>query len=131
MAQLIGILETCLYVDDLAAAEAFYHDALGCEFVSRKKNRHVFFRVGKQMLLLFNPSQSHVAEKDVPPHGATGPGHIAFAIEPHDLSHWRDQLAQHNVVIESEVTWPCGSLSLYFRDPEGNSLEVTSSKIWE
>lgn len=38
---LTGILETCLYVDDLDAADAFYRDVLGLEFVGREENRHI------------------------------------------------------------------------------------------
>ena len=38
------VLETCLYVQDLDAAERFYRDVLGLEFVARHvRNRHVFF----------------------------------------------------------------------------------------
>ena len=48
-----GILETCLYVSDLEAAERFYRDVLGLEFDSRQPGRHVFLRLGTQMLLLF------------------------------------------------------------------------------
>lgn len=36
------ILETCLYVDDLNAAEKFYRRILGVESFSRVNNRHVF-----------------------------------------------------------------------------------------
>ena len=47
------ILETCLYVDDLPAAEAFYHGLLGIPVESRQERRHSFLRTGHQMLLLF------------------------------------------------------------------------------
>ena len=50
------ILETCLYVDDLKAAETFYSEVLGLKPFSRLENRHVFFRCGQNMLLLFNPA---------------------------------------------------------------------------
>jgi len=131
MAKLNGILETCLYVDDLVAAELFYRKVLDCEFVGRRENRHVFFRVGAQMLLLFHPSQSRLAELDVPPHGADGSSHVAFAIEPAELPGWRERLALHDVPIEKEVTWPGGEVSMYFRDPAGNSLELACPTIWD
>ena len=125
----LGILETCLYVDDLAAAEMFYSQVLGLTPFSRVEKRHIFFRCGTGMLLLFNPTET-VKKGDVPPHGAHGPGHIAFAIAPDQVAAWRERLQQHNVPIETEVTWPSGGQSLYFRDPAGNSLEVATAQVW-
>lgn len=124
------ILETCLYVDDVAAAEAFYTRVLGLKLESRAGNRHVFFRCGDAMFLLFNPQQTTQIGGIVPPHGATGAGHVAFAVEAIELATWRDRLAAEGVAIEAEVTWPGGGRSLYFRDPAGNSIELTTPLIW-
>jgi len=126
----LQILETCLYVDDLAAAEAFYRDVLGLTPVRRKDGRHVFFQCGRSMLLIFDPRATDRTESSVPPHGATGDGHIAFAISDAQVEDWRARLASHGVTIERFVDWPQGGHSLYFRDPAGNSLEVASPKIW-
>ncbi len=52
-----GILETALYADDLDAAEAFYGSVLGLEKITRAGNRHVFFRCGSGVLLIFNPAK--------------------------------------------------------------------------
>ena len=61
--RLAAILETALYAPDLDAAEAFYGGVLGLERATRAGNRHVFFRLGNAMLLIFNP-----AETERPPH---------------------------------------------------------------
>ena len=53
-----GILESALYVDDLDAAVAFYGGVLGLERISRAGNRHVFYRCGDGVLLLFNPVET-------------------------------------------------------------------------
>lgn len=53
-----GILETALYADDLDAAEAFYGGILGLETITRQANRHVFFRCGPGVLLIFNPKET-------------------------------------------------------------------------
>lgn len=126
------VLETCLYVDDLDAAEQFYSGVLGLEVESRAKGRHVFFSCGNAMFLLFNPlaTEQSSGPFPVPPHGARGPGHVAFAIRQADLAAWRAQLQARGVAIEAEVTWPSGDVSLYFRDPAGNSVELTSPSIW-
>jgi catechol 2,3-dioxygenase-like lactoylglutathione lyase family enzyme len=125
-----GVLETCLYASDLAAAADFYERALGLDRTSSVEGRHVFFRCGAGMFLVFDPARTRVAEGEVPTHGATGSGHVAFAIDPADLPAWRRRLEDAGVAIEAEVTWPSGGRSLYLRDPAGNSVELTSPGIW-
>jgi catechol 2,3-dioxygenase-like lactoylglutathione lyase family enzyme len=127
------ILETCLYVDDLSAARTFYADVLGLSLTSETDGRHLFFRCGNRMLLLFNPKVTADVQDGpdiAPAHGATGAGHIAFSIEPRDLEKWRDRLESMGVEIEKEIEWGDLGRSLYFRDPAGNSLEVTVPAIW-
>ncbi len=126
-----GVVETCLYVDDVEAAKLFYADVLGLEVVSHHPPRHVFFRCGHQMLLLFNPTESSKPDDEVPPHGAAGAGHIAFDVTPSDLSDWQQRLQERGVAIEKILDWPQGGKSIYFRDPAGNSLEFTSPEIWK
>jgi len=125
-----GILETCIYVDDLQVAREFYSKLLKLEFVSELPGRHVFFRCGRNMLLIFDANESNDPEGELPPHGMHGDGHIAFAVNQADLPAWRQRLAEHQVEIEQVVDWPQGGQSLYFRDPAGNSLEVATPRIW-
>ena len=128
--KLQGILETCLYVDDLDASERFYTEVLELEFVSRLEGRHVFFRCGNQMLLLFNSQASRDPGGDLPPHGTTGAGHVAFSVSEAQLNHWQKHLENAGVKIEQVVDWPQGGRSFYFRDPAGNSLEMAMPSIW-
>jgi catechol 2,3-dioxygenase-like lactoylglutathione lyase family enzyme len=128
------VLETCLYVDDLARAERFYTEVLGLTFVSRQEGRHAFFRCGQAMVLLFNPLGSREERShdslEVPTHGCFGPGHVAFAVRDTDLPAWAEHLERHGVAIERTMDWPDGGRSLYFRDPAGNSLELATPRIW-
>ncbi|MCB9941094.1 MAG: VOC family protein [Planctomycetaceae bacterium] len=126
----LEVLETCLYVDDLVAAEEFYADVLGLVFVSRHENRHVFFRCGSTMLLLFDPRVSSDKSSEVPTHGSHGPGHVAFSVPHDEMEAWTARLDQHGVAIEQRVTWPNGGRSIYFRDPAGNSLEFATRDLW-
>ena len=130
----VQVLETCLYVNDLVRAERFYADVLGLEFVSRQEGRHVFFRCGQAMVLLFNPLASRVENShdglQIPTHGAVGPGHVAFAASTADLPAWIAHLEAHSTPIERTIDWPGGGRSLYFRDPAGNSLELATPQIW-
>ncbi|MDQ3546548.1 MAG: glyoxalase/bleomycin resistance/extradiol dioxygenase family protein, partial [Verrucomicrobiota bacterium] len=43
---------------------------------------------------------------------------------------WRERLQEAGVAIESEVEWPEGGRSLYFRDPAGNSVELAPPTLW-
>ena len=129
-----GVLETALYCPDLAAAEAFYSTVLGLE-IGAVAGRHLFFRCGAGVLLLFNPESTAkepiaVAGKPVPLHGAHGPGHMAFRTSLAEIPAWREHLQSHGVAIESEVAWPGGGYSLYFRDPADNSVEIATPELW-
>ena len=125
-----GVLETCLYVDDLSAAEPFYRDILGLHRIAAQQGRHIFFECGQGVLLIFHPDQAMATTGSIPPHGARGPGHVAFAVAETELPAWRERLARHGIAIESEVQWGQGGRSLYFRDPAGNSVEIATPRIW-
>ena len=126
----IRILETAVYADDLAAAEAFYVGVIGLTVFSRAEGRHVFFRVGDAMFLVFNP-QATMTQVELPAHGTTAAGHAAFAIREADLDAWRQHLVGRGVRIEHEHRWPTGGHSIYFRDPAGNSIELATPKLWQ
>lgn len=127
------ILETCLYAEDLAAAEAFYSRVLGLKAFSKVEGRHVFFRCGQGVFLIFNPARTVQPEGaiPVPAHGAHGQGHVAFTMEKADIPAWRVHLDQQGVEIETEITWPSGGQSIYFRDPAGNSIELATRQTWD
>ncbi|HYH79748.1 MAG TPA: VOC family protein [Longimicrobium sp.] len=125
------ILETCLYADDLEAAERFYTDVLGLTRITAVPGRHVFFRCGGRVFLVFNPEKTAAGGGPVPGHGATGPGHACFAASAGELGGWREHLRARGVEIEQEVEWPGGGRSIYFRDPAGNSVELGTPSIWK
>lgn len=136
-----AILESALYVTDLDAAEAFYAEVLGLEKIGGVANRHVFFKCGPGVLLLFNAEATRQppppgAKLPVPPHGTAGEGHLCFAATADEIEGWKTHLEAKNIAIEADFEWPPkpgqdrGGRSIYFRDPSGNSLEFTEPKIW-
>jgi catechol 2,3-dioxygenase-like lactoylglutathione lyase family enzyme len=130
-----AILESALYVTDLAAAEAFYHDVLGLERISRVEGRHVFFRCGAGVLLLFDAEATREpppadAKLPVPAHGACGAGHLCFAATAEEIVHWKAALEASEIAVEADFEWPGGGRSIYFRDPSGNSLEFAEPRLW-
>jgi catechol 2,3-dioxygenase-like lactoylglutathione lyase family enzyme len=125
----LELLETCLYVDDLAAAETFYGNVLGLELLSKVAGRHLFFRLPGSVLLLFKPEAS-LMPQDLPPHGTHGPGHCCFKIAETDYENWKAVLREKGVEIICEQSWPRGGQSFYFCDPAGNVLELAPARIW-
>ena len=123
------ILETCLYAEDLDAAERFYTEVLGLQRIARVEGRHVFFRCGAGVFLVFNPHET-AAGGIIPGHGAAGPGHACFAAAEDELAGWREHLRAKGIGIEQEKEWPGGGRSIYFRDPAGNSVEIGTPAIW-
>jgi catechol 2,3-dioxygenase-like lactoylglutathione lyase family enzyme len=49
---------------------------------------------------------------------------LAFCVAKSEVEAWRRHLDAAGVKVESEVSWPNGAHSIYFRDPAGNSLEL-------
>ncbi|MFU0507901.1 VOC family protein [Pseudaminobacter sp. NGMCC 1.201702] len=130
-----AILESALYVTDLDAAEAFYGKVMGLERIARVEGRHVFFRCGNGVLLLFNAEATKVppeagARLPVPPHGTIGDGHLCFAASADEIERWRARLEAESIAVEADFEWPNGGRSIYFRDPSGNSLEFAEPRIW-
>jgi len=101
------------------------NQALACSCLPK----HVFFKHGSQMLLIFNPAKT-MEESDAAPHGGHGPGHVAFAAPMADLEEWKTYLTKKHVAIEKDVIWPGGARSLFFRDPAGNCLELATPVLW-
>ncbi len=131
-----GVLETALYVDDLAAAERFYGGVLGLPKIFEVPGRQLVFRCQDGIVLIFNPDHTDrervvINGGAIPLHGTHGAGHMAFRVNKEDLSQWRVLFQQAGVAIESEVNWPNGAHSIYFRDPSGNSLELATPHLWD
>ena len=129
-----AILEAAWYAADLAAAEAFYGGRRGLPVIGRGGGRHVFFRGGAGVLLVFDPAATEVPPSNpalpVPVHGARGAGHVCFAASRAEIAAWRERLVAAGVEIEAEFDWPNGVRSLYVRDPAGNSVEFAEPRLW-
>lgn len=129
MRRLERMLETVLYVDDLAAAEAFYSGVLGLEVDGRKPGVFLFLRIGQAMLLLFRAEATR-RQSEPPAHGAMGAGHACFAVAEAELDAWKERLGAADIAVEHEQHWPRGGRSFYVRDPAGNSIEFATPRIW-
>jgi len=129
------IVETALYIDDMARSRAFYVDVLGCEPLLESGRLLALGVGGVSVLLLFQRGATNeplpTSGGVVPPHGGTGVQHVAFAVpERQILDQWAARLEEHGVAIESRVRWQRGGESIYVRDPDGHSIELITPGLW-
>jgi catechol 2,3-dioxygenase-like lactoylglutathione lyase family enzyme len=129
-----GVLETGVYVDDLGRARSFYEGVLGFEPMFADE-RLCAYPVGPaSVFLLFLRGATlqtvSLTGGSIPPHDGNGPLHFAFAIAADTLAAWRTRLAEAGVVIESEMVWARGAVSLYVRDPDDHLVELATPGLW-
>ena len=95
------VIETCLYVDDLDRAGAFYETVLGLPAMTGDGRFRAYDVGGKSVLLLFRRGATlrtvHMPGGTIPPHDGHGPLHLAFAIAGDALPQWEERLRAHGV----------------------------------
>jgi catechol 2,3-dioxygenase-like lactoylglutathione lyase family enzyme len=130
-----GVLETCLYVTDVAVSAAFYTRILGLEPMTEPSPRFCALNVKPgQVLVLFQRGGTlenvPVGDSFIPAHDGGGEQHFAFAVPKGTLDEWAHFLASENVAVESDVHWSRGGRSLYFRDPDRLVVELAEPGVW-
>jgi catechol 2,3-dioxygenase-like lactoylglutathione lyase family enzyme len=123
-----GILESSLYVTDVARSAGFYQKVFGFRVISDFGGRGCAMEAGPgQILLLFKKG----ASVDITsPHDGDGELHLAFAIQPAELARWEAWLAEIGIAVEEKKTWERGGQSVYFRDPDRHLLEIATPGVW-
>ncbi|HEY4040614.1 MAG TPA: VOC family protein [Rhodopila sp.] len=128
------ILETALYVQDLDRSRSFYACIFGFATIIADDRMCAMEVPGEQVLLLFRHGMTDQPAPGpggiIPAHYGSGALHLAFAIPFGELAAWEDHLLSHDIALESRINWPRGGTSLYFRDPDGHSLEVATPGLW-
>jgi catechol 2,3-dioxygenase-like lactoylglutathione lyase family enzyme len=134
MPDLLGVLETSLYVDTFERACPFYEQVLGLNSIYRDARLCAYDVGGRGVLLLFLRGHSldtvRLPGGTIPPHDGNGPVHIAFSVARDALKDWEQRLAEAGVTIEGRTKWPRGGESVYFRDPDGHLLECATPGLW-
>lgn len=134
MPSLQGVLETALYVDDLARSAAFYETVLALPILHSDRRMRAYDVGGRGVLLLFQRGESLTTVQlpggTIPPHDGAGPVHVAFSIAAEDLAAWEARLRDAEIAEEGRTQWPRGGVSVYFRDPDGHLLELATPGLW-
>jgi catechol 2,3-dioxygenase-like lactoylglutathione lyase family enzyme len=130
-----GVVETCLYVSDVARSRDFYSRVFGFEAMGGD-NRIVPLNVRQgQVLILFRRQGTlkpvPLAGSFIPPHDGSGEQHFAFGVPAESFKDWKSFLEGLNIEIESVVDWPQGGHSLYFRDPDRLLVELITPGVWK
>ena len=131
MPTILGLLESALYVEDMQRSVDFYRRVFGFPVLFTSDRLSALRVAPRQVLVVIK--QGTDAEPTVLPFGTIPPTdgkgdlHLAFGIPPDELDQWRKTLERYEVRVESELEWPEGGHSLYFRDPDHHCIEVKTS----
>ena len=111
---------TVVFVRDMTAMRRFYEDILGFRLLRELSPRWIEYRVGDNTLALAKPG---LTAADVPtPNGSAS---LAFKVSAPEVDRCADELVRQVVNLLSPPTDQVfGQRTLFFRDPDGNLLEV-------
>ncbi len=124
-----GLDHIVLRVSNLDRMLAFYHEVVGCSDEREQAEIGLFqLRAGQSLIdLVTIDGQLGAAGGAAPGIEGRNVDHFALAITPFDEAEIRAHLARHGVKVEqagprygAEGEGP----SVYFRDPEGNLIEL-------
>jgi catechol 2,3-dioxygenase-like lactoylglutathione lyase family enzyme len=113
---------TVVFVRDMAAMRRFYEDILGFVLVRELSPGWIEYRVGANTLALARP---RLTAEDVPTPPGSASLQLAFKVSAAEVDQCADELRRQGVSLVSPPTDQVfGHRTLFFRDPDGNLLEV-------
>jgi glyoxylase I family protein len=124
-----------LRVRDLARSIAFYGEVLGCHVVRTRDHLGlVHLRAGASMIDLVSVDGTLGARGGAAAgHEGRNVDHLCLRIEPFDEAALVAHLADFGIMPDGPADVNFGAegdgLSLYFRDPDGNTIELKGSAV--
>jgi catechol 2,3-dioxygenase-like lactoylglutathione lyase family enzyme len=113
---------TVIFVRDMAAMRSFYEDTIGFPLLRELSPGWIEYRVGGNTLALARPS---LTAADAPMPDGSASLQLAFKVSAPDVDRCADELVRLGVTLISPPTDQAfGHRTLFFRDPDGNLLEV-------
>ena len=113
---------TVIFVRDMTAMRRFYEDILGFRLLRELSPGWIEYRVGNNTLALARPSRTGA---DAPTPRGSASLQLAFKVSVAQVDQCADELVRQGVELLSPPTDQVfGHRTLFFRDPDGNLLEV-------
>ena len=113
---------TVIFVRDMAAMRRFYEDILGLSLLRELSSSWIEYRVGDNTLALARPSRT-AADSPMPSGSASL--QLAFKVSAPEVDRCADELVGRGVeLLEPPADQVFGHRTVFFRDPDGNLLEV-------
>ncbi len=117
-----AIAGTVIFVRDMVAKRRFYEHTLGFPLLRELSPGWIEYRVGDNILALARPSRTSA---DVPTPNGSASLQLAFKVSAPEVDQCADELVRQGVKLLSPPTDQVfGHRTLFFRDPDGNLLEV-------
>jgi catechol 2,3-dioxygenase-like lactoylglutathione lyase family enzyme len=113
---------TVIIVRDMAAMRRFYEEILRFSLTRELSPGWIECQIGGNTLALARPSRT---AKDAPTPAGSASLQLAFRVAADDVDRCADELVRHGVdLLEPPTNQAFGHRTLFFRDPDGNLLEV-------
>ncbi len=113
---------TVIIVRDMAAMRRFYEDVLRFPLTRELSAGWIEYQIGGNTLALSRPGRT---AKDAPVPAGSAALQLAFKVAADDVDRCADELVRQGVdLLEPPTNQPFGHRTLFFRDPDGNLLEV-------
>ncbi|KRR01937.1 glyoxalase [Bradyrhizobium jicamae] len=113
---------TVIFVRDMSAMRRFYEGILRLSLTRELSDGWIEYQIGGNTLALARPSRT---AKDAPTPAGSASLQLAFRVAAEDVDRCADELVRHGVdLVEPPKDQSFGHRTLFFRDPDGNLLEV-------
>ena len=113
---------TVIFARDMAAMRRFYQGVLGFALLRELSPNWIEYRVGDNILALAKP---RLTAADAPTPQGSASLQLAFKVSAPGVDACAAELQRQGVDLLSPPTdQPFGHRTLFFRDPDGNLLEV-------
>jgi catechol 2,3-dioxygenase-like lactoylglutathione lyase family enzyme len=113
---------TVIFVRDMAAMRRFYEDILGFPLLRELSPGWIEYKLGGNTLALARPS---LTAADAPMPNGSASLQLAFKVSAPEVDQCADELVRQGVsLLLPPPDQVFGHRTLFFRDPDGNLLEV-------